>query len=761
MDIQLKNLIKSLSEINFKDLIVYYCKTRFNADNVRIIDGPYDGGNDLEIIKGDVDIKRNIQVTINKSYEHKLEADLCKISELATRNNQLDFFISQELSKTKRESLETNAILNHNITLKIYDANILAQEPINGLRERVYKYHNIDTNISVDIDKNTKILFDVLTLGKKSVEAKKNFFTSLVLSSIYNNPHIKYLQLAELIKPQLKNKIDDDYLKKEINALKQKQIVLSPTTDKWEFYLSDNKQQEINEIYQQCNLLEKILLRDVHNFIEANAIPCSESDLCNAIKSLYYENYKITVEDLTKSNESTIYSVKKTYADLVNFFTKKGCSNEDSNRFAEGILRVVSKNEYLNKIAAATLFTNLYNDDKLQSYINNQNKSILLDTQVLIRLLCVIYDEDFDYDDTAIRAVGILHHTLNKFKQNTSIYTSREYISEVAAHIQEALKLQRFLDLPYKEMFGRSKNVFYNAYISLLNAEKINENWTLEDFICDLIAVEKKIFPSYQEPYFIPYIIDKLSFIYEHSDLQIEIKENSSFSNFQQIKKEYEIMLLSTKRNRTNLAIENDVKAILLLHEDYQINNWTPFIVSWDFAFLDIRKRLKENLNYKNYSCWYAFSPLKMVDRLSIMNYSINPSSISLDLIALAENNFNYTTRTASFFDVISSFFNDKDVKNHTVIKKLAQLNQDLAPVTTDQETNFEEESPFVKMLLDIQDYYSNNHPKYSIDNLVVTFENNAVEDNLIQIFRQYLIDNSLNKEQLFMSIDALIERTI
>ena len=112
-------------------------------------------------------------------------------------------------------------------------------------------------------------------------------------------------------------------MKKEINALKQKQIVLSPTTDKWEFYLSDNKQQEINEIYQQCNLLEKILLRDVHNFIEANAIPCSESDLCNAIKSLYYENYKITVEDLTKSNESTIYSVKKTYADLVNFFTKK------------------------------------------------------------------------------------------------------------------------------------------------------------------------------------------------------------------------------------------------------------------------------------------------------------------------------------------------------------------------------------------------------------------------------------------------------
>lgn len=60
MDVELKNLIKTLSEANFKDLIVHYCKEKFNADSVRIVDGPYDGGNDLEIIIGDKDIKRNI-----------------------------------------------------------------------------------------------------------------------------------------------------------------------------------------------------------------------------------------------------------------------------------------------------------------------------------------------------------------------------------------------------------------------------------------------------------------------------------------------------------------------------------------------------------------------------------------------------------------------------------------------------------------------------------------------------------------------------
>lgn len=760
MDEQLKNLIKALTEPNFKDLIVCYCKDKFNADNVRIIDGPYDGGNDLEIIKGDKDIKINIQITINRSYEKKLESDLLKISKLENRNTQLYFFISQELSKTKRDDLESNALLNHNIILTIYDANVLSQEPFPIIREKVYGYHNIDTKLSVRTDKNTKILFDVLTLGKNSVEVKKNFFTSLILSFIYNNPHIKYNQLVELIKPQLRNKVDDDYLKKEINLLKQKQIILSPNADKWEFYLSDAKYQEINEIYQKCDLLEKVLLRKIQNYIVCNKIPCNEKDLCEAIKSLYYENYKITVADLTKANESTASSVKKTYTDLINFFIKRGCSPDNASDFAKGVLQIVGDNEYLNKIAATSLFTNLYNDDKLQTYINNQSKSVLLDTQILIRLLCVIYEESYDYDDIAIKSIGILYHTLSKFKRNTTLYTTQEYVAEVAAHIQEALKLQRFLDLPYKDMFGRSKNVFYNAYISLQKAGYIDENWTLEDFICELITEDKLQMPSYTDADFIGYVVDKLSFIYEHSSLNMEIVNGySSDPKYVSIKKEYEKMLLTTNRsNRTPTAVTNDVKSIMLMHDRYQNYNEQTFIVSWDYAFLDIRQKL--NKEYKDYTNWYAFTPLKMIDRLSIMNYSINPTSISLDIIALAENNFNYTTKTTSFFDFISSFFNKKDVKEHSIIKKLAQLNKDLTPMTNDPEVNFEDESPFVRMLLDIQEHYNEVSSKYNLDNLITTFENSVIEDSLISIFKKYL-KTGLNKEQLFSNIDNLISETI
>ena len=81
MSKELNILISSLSEDNFRRLVQEYLKEKYKTSNVRITDGPYDGGNDLEIIIGDKDIKRNIQVTVQKSdYEKKLEKDLQKAS---------------------------------------------------------------------------------------------------------------------------------------------------------------------------------------------------------------------------------------------------------------------------------------------------------------------------------------------------------------------------------------------------------------------------------------------------------------------------------------------------------------------------------------------------------------------------------------------------------------------------------------------------------------------------------------------------------
>ena len=120
---ELRKLIMTLSEENFKILIADFVKEKYKATSVRIIDGPYDGGNDIEIFKDDKEIKINTQVTIqDKGYEAKLLSDLKKASLNISKYayvNTLEFYITKLVPKDKRNELITNAKINLNINLII------------------------------------------------------------------------------------------------------------------------------------------------------------------------------------------------------------------------------------------------------------------------------------------------------------------------------------------------------------------------------------------------------------------------------------------------------------------------------------------------------------------------------------------------------------------------------------------------------------------------------------------------------------------
>ena len=117
---EISKLISTLTEINFKEYIKEYTKNKYKTTQVRIIDGPYDGGNDLEIIlPNDKELKKNIQITVQKvNYEKKLIEDIKKAQENVSNYsylNSLDFYISQNISKEIRNRLEQMAEIDYGI----------------------------------------------------------------------------------------------------------------------------------------------------------------------------------------------------------------------------------------------------------------------------------------------------------------------------------------------------------------------------------------------------------------------------------------------------------------------------------------------------------------------------------------------------------------------------------------------------------------------------------------------------------------------
>lgn len=103
---ELVKLINGLSEDHFNLLVKNYVKEYYNTPNVRITNGPYDGGIDLEIFANEKELRKNIQITVQKNgIEGKIESDLNKSRENVKKfayQKKLDFYTSSTITKSKK-----------------------------------------------------------------------------------------------------------------------------------------------------------------------------------------------------------------------------------------------------------------------------------------------------------------------------------------------------------------------------------------------------------------------------------------------------------------------------------------------------------------------------------------------------------------------------------------------------------------------------------------------------------------------------------
>ena len=421
---EVSKLISTLTEINFKEYIKEYTKSKYKTTQVRIIDGPYDGGNDLEIIlTNEKELKKNIQITVQKvNYDKKLIQDIKKAQENVLNHNylnSLDFYINQNISKESRNQLEQMAEIDYGINLKIIDSNILSEEIKNydNLIPFLYNLHDIKIETSNNFDKKSKIVFDVLTHNKNSVEIKKNFINSYIYSYLFTNPNSSLDEIFDYINPILYDSLDKVYFEKELNHLRLKQLIKSGN-DKTKFFLSDEKEKEISKLYNAVENEELVFIGEIEIYLKENKLEISVDELIAFLYKIYQDNYTIDIEEIKQTNNSFSTSLRKSLKDLNNFLISKGIDESLASQTSKKLLNICSSNDFLTKLSTVYLFNNLYNSNKLEKYINSKEQKIIIDTQILIRLLCVLATKNYNFEDSAINSVKILYETLKKYEKN-------------------------------------------------------------------------------------------------------------------------------------------------------------------------------------------------------------------------------------------------------------------------------------------------------------------------------------------------------
>ena len=727
---QLKTLINSLKIDNFRILVREINKYKYKTKNVNIVDGPYDGGNDLEIIIDDKDIKKNIQITVQKTgFEKKIFSDLQKAKNNIDKYSYMknfDFYISQSVSKENKNSLSLKSEVEYDINLNIIDANTIAQiiESNSELNSLLYQFHNIEDNRDKFFDKNTKIIFDVLTHNKNTVEIKRNFISSHIFSFLLTNPISTLEELTDYIFNVFESKIERAYIEREINNLRLKQIIKGNKIEKT-IYLSDEKRNEIQKIYDIVSIEENLFIEKINSFLQKENLDIELKDLIELLYKIYKENYNIDIEELTENSNSYTSSLKKSLTDLKNFLTSKNLDQDQADAISDKLINICGESEFLSKYSTVHLFNNLFNSNKLEKYLDSKEQKVFIDTQILLRLLCVIYPtSEYKFIDSALNSVNLFYNTSIKLKDQLYLITSNDYIEEVAIHIANAIKLKRFMDLPFMQNIGTTKNVFYNAFLEYRNTSLLDSQTTFSEFLAELLDLDIFDLENKNHDDLVQVIGNKVFETLEY--LGIEIITHNLYPNFQAIKKEYEIHLALSSKERAFNAIQNDLRTILYLStRDYHYNESgvyeEPYLLTWDSSFYYIRKILMNQKQKINASFWYIYSPLKLVDRLSVMNFNLNPEMLNLNIIALTENNFNYSSKKASFIDVISTFFNKSDVSQLGIIKKISKLSTETKDLNIDEEnakefSESEEESPILKTLLEIRNHFSSGNSKYSFN---------------------------------------------
>jgi hypothetical protein len=751
-----KNWIETLSEPNFKELVKDFVKEYYNTKSVCLCDGPYDGGIDLIIINDkQMEIKRNIQITVQRTgYKTKLINDLKKSKENVDKYsylNKLDFYINSTISQSNINKLKREAEVDYLIDLNIYDANRLAElaNEYKSIRKAIEKFHQqAFPKEKISVDKNTKILFDTLSLNKDMTAIKTNFIQSLILSHLYQKGQASTKELYNSLKDCFFEKVQENIIQSEIGKLKKEgKIIDIPESQPKKFKLVDSTTERMKQIDETAQMNESMLIHDFEKILNKYSSSLQAKEIAEYIMKLYNANYEIDENEVLKPLNNHEQKIQGIFKSFISYLQKEHYINElKANDIARELLVVCERNSFLNKVSISKMFMNLFKSDKLEEYLNSSKRIIFIDTQVLLQIICCKFEET-SYSDQLYNATKTFLNTIQQSSIDIELHTTNEYIEEVAWHILTASKLENFLSLPYIQDLGKSKNVFFNFYLNIKEEHEYND---FNEFINELLDVDITQLYSDQEK------VDELvSSLLERLDLlNIEVNSIPKFEEYDKYKKEYENTLSYIKNDQKSYeARKHDLNTVLYISMYYDSEEGTfpePFLITWDTSFFEVRKSFRKfGLNY-----WYLYPPLKFANTISVINLKIDSKVINYNIISLVEENFNLSNESISFIDLISELFNDKNISEWKLIDKLTKLRKKLQEnikkedFTADHHKNL----PIDELLLLMQNYYRdpNNHKNYK--DYVKTFQNDANADRI-----SLLIENHLEDFQSKEGINILI----
>lgn len=677
--------IKGLRPDEFSELVRTFQTSYLHNNEAINVDGANDGGCDIKIFQSKREIKKCVQVTTQKQIELKLKKDLEKVSKMISQygySNKFEFYCSIPISEDKIEKYKKLAIDEHDIELDIYEAKRLSELDCKEVADYIYSLHTgmVLKPEQMNIDKATRTLYDLLANGKDSSDIKNSLVDSVIISILYEKAPIDSLGLKKELENRLGKNIPD--ILHSVNSLKTDQRIIKFPDDHNLIQLSDLEYGNVKEILAHSRKAEKDFCDSFAEILAKFQIDYNE-EVLNKLKLLYKNNYSNDIDNNTQSDESSDLAIFESFKKyLLNIIDDK----ENIDKLIQEISSLCSSNNYLNKISASESFLSLYKSNQLEQYLSQKHKDIYLDTPTFVYLLCSYYGVDNnDWDNPFYRSMKSLIKLKDNYPDKISFYITQNYLGEVAGEIKKALVFSQFESYPCFKDMGGTRNTLFNYYEYLKHSELFDKDDNIENFK-DFIYSLGLDNTNPNDARFFKDANQFLSQVAEDYDISmISWSQNDKYAEF---KVAYEKMLLANSKNKSEMAICNDVNQVIVSLEHDRDTDC--YLITWDTTIHLLRDKVLSEDEHLKYSYFFICNPAKLSNRIALENFNIDGSALTNDIFAYADKRYDISNRVKSLLELIAPFLKGDGSKK--IFRKLGRIRKEQIELRGSEVGNEKEE---------------------------------------------------------------------
>lgn len=585
----------------------------------------------------------------------------------------VDFYCNTEVSVKKEEEMQSRA-LKEGITLKVYDVKKLCAEE--SLRVIFYPMPQEEKSSFFE-----NVVCDYLSRSNDSSFIKNGFYYAQLLYIVYEKGHIYKKDLITELEKRLGTKIDSvssdvDYLRRENRLQSKKQ-----TGDAQLLRLTDTEIDRMKNALLESQELEKEFK---HSFqvISSNYGISDYKKCIDAVSNFYLQrNFSLIGEDDESTSKNGQEGNLKGYEELSSTIKTIIPYKEKTQEYLAEIKELCKENGFLNRICAGKSFLNLYQSQRYQDYISGKVCRVILDTPLLIYLVCCKFagKDDFDtpYDDADYKTICNLEEFQETHQQAVKFIMTYDYANEVVGELRKAINLSWFDDMAGLAIPLKTSNIFYNYYLYVKEEkrrkEKSSRAYDFLDFVKEL-GIEFSPDPA-------KFRNNGLIYLQTFANvfgIDYEEKINVRLDGFDEVSRSYALALADMRhKSKSASAIASDVRQSLFYSEKSQNTEDEFYVTSWDTSLYELRNIVKERRSYPSYT--YAIHrPDALLNRLALKSFKINDECFTNEIFAYAERSFSLTDKIKSMFDnVLNPLFGSYGQRNPQLVKNIVKIQKE------------------------------------------------------------------------------------